>query len=49
MTINAMTDARNEVIQDDQRGEYIFPVEVWSPIMFIIIKFKASNNYGQMI
>jgi len=23
MTINAMTDVINEVIQDDQRGEYI--------------------------
>jgi len=45
MTINSMTDTRNEVIHDDQRGEYIpRTVEVWSPIMFIIIKFISNNN-----
>jgi len=41
------------VIQDDQRGEYIPRRSTvsgqWSPMMFIIIKYMASNNQGQMI
>jgi len=28
---------------------FLYKYGHWSPIMFIIIKFKASNNKGQMI
>jgi len=35
MTINAVTNARNEGILEDKRGIYS-PVVIWSPILVIL-------------